>query len=143
MCFQGTDAECSIPVACGKTASGYTAAMNQLAFGASSGQGAGDACGRCFSVAGSVDPHSPDNKGPFKSIVVKVTDMCSAQGHNAQWCGQTVSNPTNSFNQSVQCVISLFRCGMVGVLKRCTLAASNCARTRGPPKHSSRRRMTH
>jgi hypothetical protein len=106
--LQGANAECSILIACGKTASGYTAAMNQLAFGAPSGQGAGDACGRCFSVLGSADPHSPDNKGPFNSIVVKVTDLCSAQGNNEQWCGQTVSNPTNSFNQSVQCVISLF-----------------------------------
>ncbi|KAH8998325.1 glycoside hydrolase family 45 protein [Lactarius hatsudake] len=80
--------------ACGKTISGYTAAMNQLAFGAPSGLGAGDACGRCFKVAGSVDP------GPFKSIVVKVTDLCPIQG-NEQWCGQTVSNATNSFGQSV------------------------------------------
>ncbi|KAG7440436.1 uncharacterized protein BT62DRAFT_937974 [Guyanagaster necrorhizus] len=42
---------CSSP-ACGKTATGYTAAMNQLAFGASSGLGAGDACGRCFAITG-------------------------------------------------------------------------------------------
>ncbi|KAI9446031.1 endoglucanase V-like protein [Lactarius indigo] len=86
--------------ACGKTVSGYTAAMNQLAFGAPSGLGAGDACGRCFKVTGSVDPYSPSDKGPFKSIIVKVTDLCPIQG-NRQWCGQTVSNTTNSFGQSV------------------------------------------
>ncbi|KAH9173535.1 endoglucanase V-like protein [Lactarius sanguifluus] len=86
--------------ACGKTVSGYTAAMNQLTFGAPSGSGAGDACGRCFKVAGSVDPYSLSDKGPFKSIIVKVTDLCPMRG-NKQWCGQTVSNATNLFGQSV------------------------------------------
>ncbi|KAH9066238.1 endoglucanase V-like protein [Lactarius vividus] len=90
---------CNYP-ACGKTASGYTAAMNQLAFGAPSGLGAGDACGRCFKITGCADPYSPSNEGPFKSIIVKVTDMCPVQG-NEQWCGQTLSNTTNSFGQSV------------------------------------------
>ncbi|KAI9431538.1 glycoside hydrolase family 45 protein [Lactarius psammicola] len=91
---------CGYP-ACGKSASaGYTAAMNQLAFGAPPGLGAGDACGRCFKVTGSADPYSPSNKGPFKSIIVKVTDLCPVQG-NEKWCGQTASNATNSFGQSV------------------------------------------
>lgn len=89
---------CGAP-ACGKTASGYTAAMNQLSFGAPSGVGPGDACGRCFSLTGSADPYSPNNKGPFKSIVVKVTDLCPVQG-NEQWCGQKVSNSVNSFGKS-------------------------------------------
>ena len=80
--------------------------MNQLSFGAPTGVGPGDACGRCFRLTGSADPYSSNNKGPFKSIVVKVTDLCPVQG-NEQWCGQTVSNPTNSFGQSAQCVISL------------------------------------
>ncbi|KAI9446029.1 endoglucanase V-like protein [Lactarius indigo] len=89
---------CGYP-ACGKSASGYTAAMNQLSFGAPSGLGAGDACGRCFKVTGSADPYTPSNKGPFKSIIVKVTNLCPIEG-NEQWCGQTVSNTTNSFGQS-------------------------------------------
>jgi hypothetical protein len=79
--------------------------MNQLSFGAPSGVGPGDACGRCFKVTGSADPYTPSNKGPFKSIIVKVTDLCPIQG-NEQWCGQTVSEPQNSFGQSAQCVIS-------------------------------------
>ena len=94
----------SLSVACGKAASGYTVAMNPLAFGAPPGLGSGDACGRCFRVTGQGDPYSPNNKGPFNRIVVKVTNLCPVQG-NEQWCGQTASNPTNSFGQSAQCVI--------------------------------------
>ncbi|KAF5362518.1 hypothetical protein D9756_002451 [Leucocoprinus leucothites] len=62
--------------ACGKTATGFTAAINQLAFGSGPGLGAGDACGRCFAVTGTSDPFSPSFPGPFHSIVVKVTDLC-------------------------------------------------------------------
>lgn len=81
--------------------------MNQLSFGAEPSQGPGDACGRCFNVTGSKDPNSPNNQGPFKSMLVKVTDLCSAQG-NEQYCNQTLSNPTNSVGQKVQCVIFHF-----------------------------------
>ncbi|GAW00966.1 endoglucanase V-like protein [Lentinula edodes] len=88
---------CGSP-ACGISASGYTAAINQLAFGSSPGLGAGDACGRCFQLTGTADPYSPSFTGPFKSIVVKVTDMCPAAG-NQQWCGQTSSNTLNSFGK--------------------------------------------
>ncbi|KNZ72653.1 hypothetical protein J132_02246 [Termitomyces sp. J132] len=73
---------CSAP-ACGKTASGYTAAINQLAFGAPPGAGAGDACGRCFAITGTADPISPSYTGPFNSIVVKVTDECPVNGNQA------------------------------------------------------------
>ena len=61
--------------ACGIAASGYTAAINQLAFGSAPGLGPGDACGRCFALTASADPYSPGFTGPFKSIIVKVTDM--------------------------------------------------------------------
>ena len=68
--------------ACGKAASGYTAAISQLAFGSSPGLGAGDACGRCFALTGNKDPYSPNYAGPFgQTIVVKVTDMCPVQGN--------------------------------------------------------------
>ena len=93
----------SLSVACGKTASGYTAAMNQLSFGAPPSGGGGDACGRCFRITGEADPYSSGDKGPFNCIVVKVTDLCPG-GPSNQWCGQTVSNPVNSFGMSVQCV---------------------------------------
>jgi hypothetical protein len=84
-CGSGGDNYCSHPrrpvtelfliIACGKATSGFTAAMNQLAFGAPPGGGPGDACGRCFSLTGTGDPYSPYYAGPFYSIVVKVTDL--------------------------------------------------------------------
>ena len=92
------------PPACGKAASGFTAAINQLAFGSSPGLGAGDACGRCFALTGSHDPYSPSYSGPFgQTIVVKVTDLCPVQG-NQEFCGQTTSNPTNEHEMPFQCV---------------------------------------
>ncbi|KAF9054448.1 endoglucanase V-like protein [Panaeolus papilionaceus] len=84
---------CGAP-ACGKSATGFTAAINQLAFGSAPGLGAGDACGRCFAVTGTADPFSPNFTGPFKSIVVKVTDLCPVSG-NVEWCGQTTSKQNN------------------------------------------------
>ncbi|KAF8889343.1 endoglucanase V-like protein [Infundibulicybe gibba] len=84
---------CGAP-ACGKSASGFTAAINQLAFGSPPGLGAGDACGRCFSVTGTADPFSPAFTGPFHTIVVKVTDLCPVSG-NQEWCGQSTSNQNN------------------------------------------------
>lgn len=94
--LDGTD------VACGKSASGYTAAINQLAFGSVPGLGAGDACGRCFALTGNKDPYSPSYTGPFgQTIVVKVTDMCPVQG-NQEFCGQTTSDPTNQHGMPFQ-----------------------------------------
>ncbi|EIW79103.1 glycoside hydrolase family 45 protein [Coniophora puteana RWD-64-598 SS2] len=90
---------CGSP-ACGIPASGFTAAMSQLAFGSASGLGAGDACGRCFAVTGSADPYSPGFTGPFSTVVVKITDLCPAQG-NEEWCGQSQSSPTNQHGASV------------------------------------------
>ncbi|KZO93505.1 glycoside hydrolase family 45 protein [Calocera viscosa TUFC12733] len=90
---------CSSP-ACGVTASGYTAAMSQLSFGAASGAGAGDACGRCFSLTATADPYSPGYTGPFNSVVVKVTDLCPAPS-NEVWCGQTQASPTNTYGAAV------------------------------------------
>ena len=67
--------ELFLTIACGMTGSGFTAAINQLAFGAPPGLGPGDACGRCFSLTGTADPYSPAFTGPFNSIVVKVTNL--------------------------------------------------------------------
>lgn len=90
--------------ACGKTANGYTAAINQLAFGSADQLGPGDACGRCFAITGNKDPYSPNYTGPFgQTIVVKVTDLCPAPA-NPLWCGQTTSNPTNTYKMPFQCV---------------------------------------
>ncbi|KAI0773273.1 endoglucanase V-like protein [Trametes elegans] len=90
---------CNQP-ACGVAANGYTAAVSQLAFGSGPGLGPGDACGRCFAVSASADPYSPAYGGPFQTIVVKVTDLCPAQG-NEEWCGQSTGDPTNQHGASV------------------------------------------
>ncbi|EMD39289.1 glycoside hydrolase family 45 protein [Gelatoporia subvermispora B] len=87
---------CSSP-ACGISASGFTAAINQLSFGSEPGLGPGDACGRCFALTGTEDPYSPSYTGPFNSIVVKVTDLCPVSG-NQQFCGQTTASDTNTFD---------------------------------------------
>lgn len=89
-------------IACGYTASGFTAAMNQLSFGSYPGVGPGDACGRCFALTANQDPYSPTFTGPFgPTIVVKVTDMCPVDG-NEVWCGQTVTSPLNQFGMPFQ-----------------------------------------
>jgi len=94
---------CSTP-ACGRVGDGYTAAMSQLSFGAPGGQGAGDACGRCFMVTATEDPYSPwfdaSVDGTFKSIVVKVTDLCPYQ-ENESFCQMSRSKPLNQFGASV------------------------------------------
>ena len=90
-----------IRLACGKVAYGYSAAMSQFSFGAPGGQGGGDACGRCFRITGTEDPYSPWFTGPFKSIVVKTSDLCPYQeGEN--WCGQCRSKPLNQYGAGVQ-----------------------------------------
>ncbi|KAJ6469770.1 endoglucanase V-like protein [Mycena vitilis] len=91
---------CAQP-ACGVAASGYTAAVSQLAFGSVPGLGPGDACGRCFALTGTQDPFSPAYTGPFgQSIVVKVTDMCPVAGNEA-WCGQTATDQSNQFDMPI------------------------------------------
>lgn len=95
-------------IACGKSATGFTAAMNQLSFGSLPGSGAGDACGRCFSVTATQDPFSPAFTGPFHTVVVKVTDLCPVAG-NQEWCGQTTSSPDNEHGKPVQSVDHLRR----------------------------------
>ena len=87
--------------ACGVAANGYTAAVSQLAFGSSPGLGPGDACGRCFAITANADPYSPAFTGPFKTIIVKVTDLCPVAG-NQEWCSQSTSNPNNQHNEPVQ-----------------------------------------
>nr|GAT55084.1 predicted protein [Mycena chlorophos] len=91
---------CQTP-ACGVTASGYTAAISQLAFGSSPGKLTSSTKKKETDQFSNRTWRSPSFTGPFgKSIVVKVTDMCPASG-NEQWCGQTTSNPTNSFGEPV------------------------------------------
>ena len=91
-----------IPAACGKTATGYTAAINQLSYGDNTAAGGpGDACGRCFSITGSSDPYDTSFQGPFNTIIVKITDECPIEG-NAEWCAQTTSDRLNEHGMPVQ-----------------------------------------
>jgi hypothetical protein len=86
--------------------SGFTSAVNELAFG--SNHSFGDACGRCFQITPTADPFNSSFQGPFgNTIIVKVNNLClnnNASQHN--WCGQTVSHPKNEFNVSMQCVLT-------------------------------------
>ena len=92
--------------ACEKSATGFTAVMSQLAFGAPPGLGEGDACGRYFKVTANKDPYSLSYTGPFNSVVVKTTDLCPVSC-NSQRCGQMTANPVNLVGMSVQYVVAL------------------------------------
>ncbi|KAH9977514.1 endoglucanase V-like protein [Russula compacta] len=82
---------------------GYTAAANELAFGASSG--AGDSCGRCFKIKATHDPYTPSYDGSMgNAIVVRVTDLCPVSAPyetSPPWCNQTVSHPHNQYGKSM------------------------------------------
>jgi len=92
-----------LPTACGQKVNGYSAAVNALAYGANSGTGG--ACGRCFKITPTSDPHTPSSTGPFgNSIVVKVNDLCTAASNN-EFCDQTASNPLNHYDMPMQCVV--------------------------------------
>lgn len=94
------------PAACGQRVDGYSAAVNELAFGAN--DAAGGACGRCFRISSNYDPYTPSYAGPFgNTIVVKVNDLCPV-GTNNMWCGQRVSEPLNSYGAPMQCVVFTF-----------------------------------
>jgi len=81
---------------------GYSAAVNELAFGANSGPGG--ACGRCFKITPTSDPNAPYSTGPFGNpIVVRVNDLCSADS-DGKLCSQTGTNPVNKYDMSMQCV---------------------------------------
>jgi hypothetical protein len=86
----------------------YSAQVNELAFGASNS--VGDACGRCFRITPTGDPYAPTYSGPYgKTIVVRVNDLCPIPPPaeaSLPWCNQTVSNPFNQVNVSMQCVVA-------------------------------------
>ena len=92
--------------ACGVNfTSGFTSAVNELAFGANNSYG--DACGRCFRITPTEDPFDLSYEGPFgNTIIVKVNNLCIKHPvEEYNWCGQTVSHPKNDFNVSMQYVL--------------------------------------
>ncbi|KAF8909319.1 hypothetical protein CPB84DRAFT_1813047 [Gymnopilus junonius] len=78
--------------ACGKSATGLTAAINQLAFEAAPRSGADDAYGRRFSSTGTPGPFSPSITGPLKGFN-------PVQG-NQEWYGQTTAQHTNQHEKT-------------------------------------------
>ncbi|KAF8261639.1 endoglucanase V-like protein [Lactarius quietus] len=89
---------CGSP-ACGKTASGFTAAMNQLTYGAPPGAGEGDACGRCFKVTGTKDPYDTSYTGPSQRH--RKDHRSVSHLGNQVWCGQTLADPVNQHGMPV------------------------------------------
>lgn len=82
--------------ACGwYTNPGYNAAVSENIFGVGPGAGAGPACGLCFQLTAETDPYS-DNKAltGTKSIVVKVNNLCPANGNPL--CSQQGLSSKNS-----------------------------------------------
>ncbi|KAF8261640.1 endoglucanase V-like protein [Lactarius quietus] len=94
-------AGCAAP-ACGQNATGFTAAISQLTYGAPPNLGPGDACGRCFSVTANADPFS-NFTGPFNTVVVKaqISALLIRERTDALWCSQTQANPLNQYNMTV------------------------------------------
>jgi hypothetical protein len=91
---------------CGCTAKSThypTAALNQMAFGSSTGYG--PACGRCFKLTllNTFLSDPPFYPSITKSVVVKVTDLCPIS--KTGWCNATASGPN-------ACVDLLGRCGV-------------------------------
>jgi hypothetical protein len=86
---------------------GYSAAVNELAFGANNA--AGGVCGRCFKITPTEDPYSPEYAGSFgNTIIVKVNDLCPIGSTNNEWCGQGVNKPLNCHGMPMQCVKPTF-----------------------------------
>ncbi|KAI0286078.1 hypothetical protein BGY98DRAFT_944853 [Russula aff. rugulosa BPL654] len=96
------DRDIIFSAACGVNfTSGFTSAVNELAFGANNSYG--DACGRCFRITPTEDPFDLTYEGPFgNTIIVKVNNLCIKHPvEEYNWCGQTVSHPKNDFNVSM------------------------------------------
>lgn len=86
--------------ACGYFVQGYSAAISQRSFGAGGNQGAGGACGRCFKITGTYDMYSSGDTGPYKSIVVKASDLCPYQ-KGEPWCGQDNQTTLNQYGSPI------------------------------------------
>ncbi|KAF8479524.1 endoglucanase V-like protein [Russula ochroleuca] len=99
-----SNSNCKQAPACGESfSSGFTAAVNELAFGAQPNNGPGDACGRCFYVKPLEDPSESNVKLPSGlGITVKVNNLCtSSSGSTSNLCGQTVSHRSNELDLDV------------------------------------------
>ncbi|MCJ1414485.1 hypothetical protein MMC32_000811 [Xylographa parallela] len=85
--------------ACGfYTYPGYNAAVSQNLYGVGPGAGAGPACGTCWQLTPKTDSSGNALKGA-KTIVVKVNNLCPAQGNPL--CAQNGLSGTNQYGANV------------------------------------------
>jgi len=86
--------------ACGfYTSPGYSAAVSQNLYGAGPGQGAGPACGTCWKLTIQTDSSGNTVSNAGNSIVVKVTNLCPAEGNPL--CAQATLSDTNQYGANV------------------------------------------
>ncbi|KAI1329683.1 RlpA-like double-psi beta-barrel-protein domain-containing protein-containing protein [Xylariaceae sp. FL0255] len=78
--------------ACGFEGKGYTAALSQSQFGAGPGQGAGPACGTCYSLT--IDTDLNGNPVTSKTIKVQIDNLCPIQGN-------PICNVPNSYGADI------------------------------------------
>ncbi|KZP17917.1 glycoside hydrolase family 45 protein [Athelia psychrophila] len=88
-----------LTTACGYyTSPGYNAAASQNLFGVGPGVGAGPGCGGCWQLTGKTDSSGNALSNP-KTIVVKVTNLCPANGNAL--CAQSSLTSTNQYGAEV------------------------------------------
>jgi len=88
-----------VTTACGfYTSPGYSAAVSQNLYGAGPGQGAGPACGGCWQLTGQKDSSGQPLSSP-RTIVVKVTNLCPADGNPL--CSQPNLASANQYDAQV------------------------------------------
>jgi len=80
------------------TSPGYSAAVSQNVFGVGPGAGAGPGCGGCWQLTGEKDSSGNPLSAP-KTIVVKVTNLCPADGNPL--CAQSSLSSTNQYGAEV------------------------------------------
>ncbi|KAI9749368.1 MAG: hypothetical protein M4579_006899 [Chaenotheca gracillima] len=86
--------------ACGfYTSPGYAAAASQNLFGAAPGEGAGPGCKKCFKLTGKTDSSGKALSGGGKSIIVKVNNLCPANGNPL--CAMSSLTDTNKYGANV------------------------------------------
>ncbi|MCJ1252891.1 hypothetical protein MMC24_000697 [Lignoscripta atroalba] len=77
---------------------GYNAAVSQNLFGVGPGAGAGPACGTCWRLTPQTDTSGRALRGA-KSIIVKVNNLCPAQGNPL--CAQRSLSGSNQYGAQV------------------------------------------
>ncbi|KAK5716809.1 hypothetical protein LTR17_016334 [Elasticomyces elasticus] len=85
--------------ACGYYTTGYNAAVSQNEFGVGPGAGAGPACGTCWKLTVQTDSSGKKVSNAGNSIVVKITNLCPANGNPL--CAQNGLSGTNQYGANL------------------------------------------